>query len=114
MPFVKISTDLKFDAEQKKEFASKVSRAITKIVGKSENAMMVEISDESYFYFRGKESNGVIFIDIKLSGENDFEEKKLYTQELFEIFGDVVGAKNIFVTINEYDHWGSGGTLNRR
>ena len=51
MPFVKISTDLKFDAEQKKEFASKVSRAITKIVGKSENAMMVEICPNPVYFY---------------------------------------------------------------
>ena len=111
MPYIALNTTQKLSAVQREKIKAEFGRLITLIPTKTEAATMVDFSDSRTFYKAGKEVSGA-FIDLRLFRKADYEAKKKFTEEIFEMLSRELGLEkdNMYLTISEFDNWGSGGT----
>ena len=112
MPYIAINTTQKLSDAQKEKIKTELGRLIAIIPTKTEAGLLVDFSDSRTVYKAGENVPGA-FIDLRLFHKSDFEPKKKFTEETFEMFSRELGLKkeNMYLTIMEFDNWGSGGTL---
>ena len=113
MPYIAVNTSQKLSDAQKEKIKAELGRLIAIIPTKAEAYLMVDFSDGRTFYKAGQKVEGA-FIDLRLFHKSDFEPKKKFTEEALEMLSSELGIKteNLYLTIMEFDNWGSGGTLN--
>lgn len=111
MPYIAVNTTQKLSDAQKVKIKTELGRLIAIIPTKSEANLMIDISDSRTFYKAGREVAGV-FIDLRLYHKSEFEPKKQFTEETFQMLARELGAEkeNMYLTIMEFENWGSGGT----
>jgi len=111
MPYIAINTSLNLTAVQKEKIKAALGRLITIIPTKTEAGTLINISDSQTIYKAGENVSGA-FIDVRLFHKADFEPKKKFTEETFAMLSRELGLKteNMYLTIMEFDNWGSGGT----
>ena len=112
MPYIAVNTAQKISDEQKEKIKTELGRLITIIPTKNEAGTLVDFSDSRTTYKGGENVHGA-FIDVRLFHKSDFEPKKKFTEETFAMLSRELGLKkeNVYLTIMEFDNWGSGGTL---
>jgi NACalpha-BTF3-like transcription factor len=112
MPYIAINTSLDIPEIQREIIKTELGRLITIIPTKTESGLMIDFSDKKTFYKAGKKVDGV-FIDLRLFHKSDFDAKKKFTEELIEMIHQKINVskENIYLTIMEFDNWGSVGTL---
>lgn len=112
MPYIAVNTAQKIPAAVKEKLKKELGRLIAIIPTKTEAGLMVDFSDGRTIYKAGKEADGA-FIDLRLFHKSDYEPQKKFTEECFELFVRELGLKqeNIYITIMEFDSWGTAGTL---
>jgi phenylpyruvate tautomerase PptA (4-oxalocrotonate tautomerase family) len=112
MPYIAVNTSRKLSDAQTEKIKSELGRLITIIPTKTEAGLQVDISDGRVFFKAGENAAGA-FIDLRLFHKSDFEFKKQFTEEAILMFMRELDLKkeNIYMTIMEFDNWGSGGTL---
>jgi phenylpyruvate tautomerase PptA (4-oxalocrotonate tautomerase family) len=112
MPYIAVNTTKKLSAAGKKKIKTELGRLIGIIPTKSEANLLVDFSGGRSMYKAGDEVPGA-FIDLRLFHKADYEAKKKFTEETFELLSRELGLKkeNMFLTIMEFENWGSGGTL---
>ena len=112
MPYIAVNTTLKLSAAQKEKIKTEFGRLITIIPTKTEAGLLVDFSDSRTIYKGGEEVSGA-FIDVRIFHKSDFEPKKKFTEESFEMLSRELGTKkeNMYLNIMEFDNWGSGGTF---
>ena len=110
MPYIAINTDLKLSDAQKEKVKTELGRLITIIPTKTEAVTMIDFSDCRTFYRGGVIISGA-FIELRLFHKTDFEAKKKFTEETFEMLSRELGLKkeNMYLNILEFENWGSGG-----
>ena len=110
MPYIAINTDLKLSDAQKEKVKTELGRLITIIPTKTEAVTMIDFSDSRTFYRGGVIISGA-FIELRLFHKTDFEAKKKFTEETFEMLSRELGLKkeNMYLNILEFENWGSGG-----
>lgn len=105
MPFIRTSTNIKIDDEKLNNLKTRYGRAIN-IMGKTEDWLMLEFSDNNNMYFKG-ENNPVAFVDVKVLGSvnnsNDM------TKELTNIINEELGINNVYIAYQGYSDWGYNG-----
>ena len=113
MPYIAVNTAQKLSDAQKEKIKTELGRLITVIPTKTEAVTLIDISDSRSIYKGGENVSGA-FIDVRLFRKADFESKKKFTEETFEMFSRELGIKkeNMYLSIMEFDTWGSGGTFN--
>jgi phenylpyruvate tautomerase PptA (4-oxalocrotonate tautomerase family) len=111
MPYIALNTTQKLSDVQKEKIKTELGRLITIIPTKTEAGLQIDFSGDRTFYKAGEEGNGA-FIDLRLFHKSDYEPKKKFTEETFEMLSRELGLKkeNMYLTIMEFDNWGSGGT----
>ena len=72
--------------EQKDELKKAIGQKISLIPGKTEAALMVDISDNHTMYFAG-EKRKLAYVDVRCYGSTEFENKKALTEALFDAVG---------------------------
>jgi len=112
MPYIAVNTSLKLSDSQKEKIKSELGRLITIIPTKTEAGLYIEFSDSKTVYKAGANVSGV-FIDLRLFKKSDYEPKKKFTEEIFEMFFREFGIKkeNMCLNITEFENWGAGGSL---
>ena len=112
MPYIAINTAQEISAAQKDKIKTELGRLITILPTKNEAGLLVDFSDSRTFYKAGEKVAGA-FVDVRLFRKSDYEPKKKFTEEVFELFSRELGIKkeNLYITIMEFDTIGSGGTL---
>jgi len=112
MPYIAINTSQKLSVTQKEKIKAEFGRLITIIPTKTEAGTLVDFSDSRTIYKGGVEVSGA-FIDIRLFHKADFEPKKKFTEEIFELLMRELGIakENIYLNIMEFDNWGTAGTF---
>jgi len=111
MPYIAINTSEKLSSTQKEKIKSELGRLITVIPTKTEAGTLVDLSDSRTIYKGGVNVSGA-FIDVRLFHKADFESKKKFTEETFEMLSRELGLKkeNMYLAIAEYENWGTAGT----
>jgi phenylpyruvate tautomerase PptA (4-oxalocrotonate tautomerase family) len=111
MPYIAVNTTQKISDAQKEKIKAEFGRLITIIPTKSEAGLLVDFSGDRTIFKAGENVDGA-FIDLRLFHKSDFEPKKKFTEESFEMLSRELGLKkeNMYLTIMEFDNWGSGGT----
>ena len=110
MPYIAFNTSLKLSDSQKEKVKAELGRLITIIPTKTEAVTMVDFSDSRSFYKGGEVISGA-FIELRLFHKSEFEAKKKFTEETFEMLARELGLKkeNMYLNILEFENWGSGG-----
>ena len=113
MPLIVVNTSLTLEKEQKDAIKSEMGKAITIIPGKTEQVLMVDVSDGRTIYFHGEEPKQAAHVDVHIYGSANFAVKSEFTQAIYKVLNDTVGLKDdeVFVTINEHSVWGAKGKL---
>lgn len=108
MPYIRTSTNVKIDEEKLNIIKSKYGEAI-RVMGKSEDWLMLEFVDNSTMYFKGN-SNPVAFIDVKVLGSVNGSNEM--TRELTNIISSELGIlpNNIYISYQGYSDWGYNGS----
>jgi len=111
MPYIAINTSQKLSDARKEKIKAELGRIISIIPTKAEANLMIDFSDAKTIYKAGKSVPGA-FIDVRLFHKSDFESKKKFTEETFKLLSGELGLtnENMFLSIMEFDDWGSGGT----
>ena len=69
MPYIQTRTNIKIDKEKEKAIKERLGEAI-RILGKSEDWLMVEFVPECNLYFRGRNDELIAYVDVKLLGKS--------------------------------------------
>ena len=112
MPYIVINTVRELDLEKKEKIKAALGRLMSIIPTKAEANLLIDFSGGHTFYKGGVQVEGA-YIDLKLYGKSDFEPKKQYTAEVFSLLSQELGLTKeyMYLTIQEYETWGSNGEL---
>jgi phenylpyruvate tautomerase PptA (4-oxalocrotonate tautomerase family) len=112
MPYIAVNTSQELSPALKEKLKAALGRLIAVIPTKNEAGLLVECSGGQTFFKAGKEVSGA-FIDLRLFHKSETEPKKKFTEETFALFSGELGIKpeNMYLTITEFEQWGSAGTL---
>lgn len=108
MPYIKTSTNINIDDIKLSNIKSKMGEAI-RLMGKSEDWLMLEFNDNAKMYFKGNKDNPIAFLDVKVLGSvNNSNEM---TRELTNIISSELGIapNNIYISYQGYSEWGYNG-----
>ena len=111
MPYIALNTTQKLSDSQKEKIKAEFGRLITLIPTKNEAGLLVDFSGDRTIFKAGEKVDGA-FIEIRLFHKTEFEPKKKFTEETFELLSRELGLKkdNMYLNILEFDEWGSSGT----
>ncbi|GHU57462.1 hypothetical protein FACS189442_6420 [Spirochaetia bacterium] len=112
MPYIAINTTEKLSNEKKDKIKSELGRLIAIIPTKSEAGLLIDFSGDHTFYRAGALVSGA-YIEIRLYHKSDFEPKKKFTEEVFDLLSRELGIDKGHMSLNiiEQENWGGGGTL---
>ena len=112
MPYIAINTTLNLSESQKEKIKAELGRLIAVIPTKNEAGLLVDFSGSRTIYKAGENVSG-IFIDLRLFHKSEYEPKKKFTEETLSMLSRELGVKkeNMYLTIMEFENWGTGGTL---
>lgn len=112
MPYIQINTNMNFDRQQKEELSRQLTARITTLTNKRPESTMVEINDDKYMFFQLNEEP-CMKIRIELFRKSELSEKRAYVEEIMKLISAETGVDiyRIYLSIGEYDNWGSKGTL---
>ena len=110
MPYIAINTSLELSDSKKEKIKAELGRIMSIIPTKTEAGLFVDFSDGRTQYKGGIKIDGA-FIDLRLFHKSEFEPKKQYASELFNILIQELGLKkeHIYMNISEFENWGSNG-----
>ena len=110
MPYIAVTTSKALSDEQKDELKKTIGQKISLIPGKTEAALMVDISDNHTMYFAG-EKRKLAYVDVRCYGSTEFENKKALTEALFDAVELHTGLHDdsIYLTYSEFSNWGTRG-----
>ena len=111
MPFISTKTNVKISEEKETQLKERLGQAIAIIPGKSESWLMLAIEGEIPMYFRGDNSEPVVFIEIKTFGSASSDVYEKMTKELTKIYGDILGVApdHMYIRYFGSDEWGWNG-----
>jgi len=110
MPYIAVNTAEKLSDAQKEKIKTELGRLITIIPTKTEAGLLVDFSDSRTMYKAGAKVSGA-FIEVRLFHKTDFEPKKKFTQEVFQMMQKELGLEipRMYLNILEFDNWGTKG-----
>ena len=112
MPYIAVTTSKALSDEQKDELKKTIGQKISLIPGKTEAALMVDISDNHTMYLAG-EKRKLAYVVVRCYCSTEFENKKALTEALFDAVELHTGLHDdsIYLTYTEFSNWGTRGTM---
>ena len=112
MPYIGISTSKRLSDAQKDALKAELGEKIRVIPGKTEAALMVDISDCHAMYLAG-EKRELAFLDVRCFGTTEFVNKKAFTEAAFQAVERVTELREdaIYLTYSEFANWGTRGSM---
>ena len=113
MPLIIVNTNLTLEKNQKDALKDAFGKAITILPGKTEQVLMIDISDGHTIYFHGEEPAGTAHVEVRLYGSSSFASKAEFTEAVYKLLEDIVGLDKdeVVVNFNEFSVWGAKGKL---
>lgn len=110
MPFISLKTNQIINSTAETNLKNKFGNAI-KILGKTENWLMLNFEDDQKMYFKGDDSEGIAFLEVKLYGKACKIAYDDMTKELTKIVSLEldIPASNIYIKYEECEVWGYNG-----
>ena len=110
MPFISLKTNQTINSSTETNLKNKFGNAI-KILGKTEDWLMLCFEDEQKMYFKGDSSEGIAFLNVKIYGKACKVAYDDMTKELTKIVSQEldIPASNVYVKYEECDMWGYNG-----
>ena len=111
MPFIHTITNKSVSESQEAALRRRFGEAITLLPGKSEEWLMLALSDERPMAFRANASEDLAMIEVSLSGKAPTEAKNDLTGAITAIVSEELGIRgdHIYITYAETDTWGYDG-----
>ncbi|MDD5937065.1 MAG: phenylpyruvate tautomerase MIF-related protein [Clostridiales bacterium] len=111
MPFINSKVTVKVTKEKEEVIKAKLGKAIELIPGKSESWLMVGFEDEYSLYFKGKASEKIAFIEVKIFGKADSSAYEKLTQAICKIYEEElqIPSDHTYITYEEVKTWGYNG-----
>ncbi len=112
MPFINSKINVKITKEQEEKIKTRLGQAIALIPGKSETWLMIGFEDEYQLYFKGKEFDKIVFVDVKIFGSASKTALSSLTTEICNIYNEELGVEKdkIYVCYQTTDNWGWNGS----
>lgn len=109
MPFINTVTNKNISKETEIKLKSQFGEAI-KILGKSENWLMLNFTQSDSMYFQG-ESNPMAMLEVKLFGKASSSAYDNMTAKLTDIVSKElnISPTQIYIKYEECSHWGWNG-----
>ncbi len=113
MPYISVNVTGELTDTQKDEIKRGLGDRIAVIPGKSEKALMIDISDRHTIYMAGEKLAHTAYLDVKIYGHTDLEAKRAFTEAAFAVVSQATGipADGMYLNFSEYDNWGTRGTM---
>ena len=110
MPYINITTNVKVSDSTEEKVKSKLGEAI-KILGKSENWLMLNLSDNQRMHFQGDNSNPMAMVEVKLFGKASSRAYDEMTSATTDIISNElnVAPSKIYIKYEEVSYWGWNG-----
>ena len=111
MPYISTKTNREIPKEKEKILKQKLGKAIELIPGKSEEWLMLSFEDQCTLYFKGKETEPIAFVEVKLFGSSSAQAYQSLTQEITHILKEEldIAPDHIFIRYDETKYWGWQG-----
>ena len=112
MPYIDANVSVKLDGERIEKIKTAFGKAISIIPGKSENYLMVKISDGCDLFFKGDPSPAAM-CSVSIFGNADEDSCEALTKEICEILrreADIPPSRT-YVKFQFVDTWGYNGFL---
>lgn len=112
MPYISVNVTRVLTDAQKDAVKTALGEAITRIPGKTEAALMVDVSDGRTIYMAG-ERRDTAYLDVKIYGAAELADKKAFTEAAFQAVSAATGIPHdgMYLTISEFPNWGTRGSL---
>ena len=96
---------------KREELVKLLGKAIELIPGKSEEWLMINVSDSQRMAFRGNTADGCAILEVKIFGKTTDAAYDAMTKELCKIASAVTGISpsSIYVKYEECFRWGWNG-----
>lgn len=113
MPFISVNVTKTLSDAQKDAIMKGLGEKITAIPGKSEGALMIDVSDGHTMYLAGQRQELLAYLDVKIYGTTEFAYKKAFTEAAFQVVADATGipADQMYLTFSQFENWGTKGTM---
>ena len=110
MPFISLKTNQTINSSTETNLKNKFGSAI-KILGKTEEWLMISLEDEKVMYFKGDNSEGIAFLSVKIYGKTCKIAYDDMTKELTKIVSQEldISASNVYIQYEECSIWGYNG-----
>ena len=111
MPYIHFTTNQTLTPSQKEELKTQFGRAIELIPGKSEDYLMITLTDKQDMYFGGKGDKPLFMVEISIFGSASRADYAAETAAVCDIAQNVVGinTNDCYITYREVSEWGCGG-----
>lgn len=112
MPYIHVSTSKKITEADKDKIMKDFGQKISVLEGKSEQWLMVKVSDEQKMCFQGKIEEPCAIIEVSVYGSFSSEEYGKLTKALTEtVFGiTTIPRDRIYIKYFETPYWGWDGS----
>ncbi len=107
MPYIDISTNATLTSEQLDNIKHLCGRAVSLIPGKSEQYLMVKITDKSNLWFQGEDETAAM-VEISIFGKASRESCETLTKEICGILEREadIPPQRTYVKYQFIDNWG--------
>ncbi len=111
MPFIHTITNKTVNTQAEEELRRQLGRAIELFPGKSEQWLMLALSDGRRMAFRGRSDAACAMVEVSLFGKATAQAKEDFTAAVCAILHEVlaVDGERVYVKYAECDDWGFNG-----
>lgn len=110
MPFINTKYSADITPAQEQQIKSALADAV-RVIGKSENWLMVGFEPNCSLYFKGEKSEKIAFVEVSLYGNASSSAYDELTAQICDILGKTLGvpADKVYVKYSPTDNWGWNG-----
>lgn len=112
MPYIAVTTSAPVSPETAETVKAELGKIITIFPGKTEGALMLNISGGNTMFFGGVAKH-CAYVDIRLFRTVPKEAKEQFTEAAIALVADKISipVADIFLSIAEYPSWGFKGKM---
>lgn len=110
MPYIDLNTNIEINKDLVEEIKSKFGELIEILPGKSEDWLMVKISQNNKMFFKGS-NDALIMVEVKIYGSASKNSLDKFTSEMMDYLSNKlkVNKNRIYINYSFSENWGWNG-----